>query len=113
MKKKIIKLIINIKYIYYSLKNINSLKLGENVKHNGLLVTTIQGVADPYWDVLYVNEYGERKRINRVHKSELKQSNTVSAMLFRFNSHYKFLKGYWFSIDVDNFKSPFSSISYK
>lgn len=113
MKKQFVELVVKLKYAYYALKNVKRLKLGEVVKYDGLEVTTIQGVADPYWDVLYVNEKGERQRINRIHKSELKQSYSLSAISFRFNSHYKFLMGYWFSIDVMNFKSVFSKISYK
>lgn len=113
MKKKLIQFVVKLKYVYYSLKNVTRLKLGENVTYDGLNVVTIQGVADPYWDVLYVDENGERKRINRIHKSELTQSHTLTAIWFRFNSHYKFLMDYWFSIDVNNFRSVFGKISYK
>jgi len=113
MKKSIIKLIVKLKYAYYALKNINKLKLGEVVKYEGATVTCIQGVADPYWDVLYINKKGERERINRIHKSELKKSYDLKSIMFRFNSHYNFLMGYWFSIDVNNFKSVFGKISYK
>lgn len=106
-------MVIRLKYAYYSLKNVTRLKLGEHVTYDGLNVVTIQGVADPYWDVLYIDEAGERKRINRIHKSELTQSYAPTAIWFRFNSHHKFLMGYWFSIDVNNFKSVFGKISYK
>lgn len=113
MKKSIIELVVKAKYAYYSLKNINRLKLGELVKYDGLDVVTIQGVANPYWDVLFTHKDGKRERINNIHKSELKQGYNWSSLKFRFNSHYNFLMGYWFQIDVNNYKSVFSKISYR
>lgn len=113
MKKQLISLTVKAKYAYYSIKNINKLKLGETVKYDGMKVTCIQGVADPYWDIIVVRSDGEKERINRIHKSELKQSYGLSEMLFRFNSHYNFLMGYWYGIDCRNFKSIFTKISYR
>jgi len=113
MKTKLISMIVKLKYAYYSIKNINKLKLGEHVKYDGMNVTTIQGVAAPYWDVIVINSKGEKERINRIHKSELKQSYSFSSIKFRFDSHYKFLMSYWHRIDCRNFKSIFTKISYR
>lgn len=105
------KIIVKLMYVLWSLKQINKPHIGDVVTNSGKIYTLIQGVANPYWDMIQYTHIGNI-RINNVHKSTFKLKNPIMGRIERFKQSYKFQMMNWFLIDTWN-KKLFSRISYK
>jgi len=98
------KIQVRTKYINYALKNINKPKLGSTVYYNGVECSLIQGVSNPYWKLMPLTKENldkpKRDVHKRVHVSEFEMQPLYKRFRFSFMTTYKFLMGYWYSIDI-------------
>lgn len=99
------KLVVKAVYVLQAIRKVNQLHLGDTVIHKdygeGM---TIQGVRNPYWDVLF------DIRVNGIHKSELRLKNPFIGRIKRIKGYYTFKMQAWFRIDTWQ-KPLFASIS--
>ena len=107
------KIRVRVMYIIYSIKNINKLKLGDSVMYKNERCSVIQGVSNPYWDLLPMSKENLDKPKRDIHK-RVHQDNFIMQPLrnrfrFSFLSTYNFLMSNWYYIDV----RKKGSMSYK
>jgi len=104
MKKMIRKIEVRIRYIIYALKTIGNPHLMEKVTYKGEKCSLIQGVNNPYWDLLPLSPENlakdHRYIYHNIHISEFKLQPFIKRFWFVFKSSYRFAMGYWYSIDI-------------
>lgn len=92
-------------YAYRALNAIKQPHLGDIVMYKGKKHQLIQGVNNPYWNLIDLSpeNMGKSKRdIEKdVHVSQFKLQPLYKRFRFLFMFTYKFLMGYWFSIEVN------------
>lgn len=110
------KIIVKIQYAIWAANRISKPKLGDLVDYNGLECSLVQGVQNPYWDLLEMSDENlkkdKREIIKRVHVSDFKIRNSIKRKLWSFRESYKFQIQNWLLIDTYH-KPLFSPISYK
>jgi hypothetical protein len=108
------KLVVKILYVIYAFKKINKPHIGDTVMYIGFPCMLIQGVANPYWDLMPLTDANMKKEKREVfryiHVSDFKLENTLKRKYWAFHQSYKFKMQNWFMIDTWN-KSLFSPIS--
>lgn len=108
------KLIVKINYAIWAFKRMNRPHLGDVVIYKGERCFLIQGVANPYWDLLPLSEENlakpKRDIYRHVHISEFKMDNSIKRKVWAFKESYKFKMQNWFSIDTWH-KSIFAPVS--
>ena len=91
-------------YVKMALRKINKPKLGDTVYYNGIECSLIQGVANPFWDLLPLTKENldkpKRDIYKRVHFNDFKMQPLHKRFKFSFLSTYNFLMGNWYSIDI-------------
>ena len=91
-------------YAKTALMKINEPKLGDTVKYKGLECSLIQGVSNPYWDLLplAIENLNKSKRdiYRNVHLSEFELQPLRKRFKFSFMSTYGFLMRSWYDIDI-------------
>ncbi len=73
--------------------------LGNRVVFRGERWTLIQGVSDPFWDLVR-GAGADRQREDCVHRKDFRKIWTPAEMWFSFRSGYRFYMGYWYDIWV-------------
>lgn len=105
MKKKIVGLYVRLIYAKRSIKAINQPKIGDVVTYMGQQCRLIQGVNNPYWNLLPLNEENlaksRRDIIEYVHRTDFKLQPFYKRALWAFKSRYSFFMTYWYTIDVN------------
>lgn len=108
------KIIVKINYAIWALKRVNKPHIGDFVLYKGVKCSLIQGVANPYWDLMPLTtenlEKPKRDVFNQVHVSEFELEKTIKRKLWAFKSSYRFKMQNWFSIDTYG-KSIFAPVS--
>jgi hypothetical protein len=109
------KLIVKIQYAIWAFQKINRPHIGDIVYFKGLQCTLIQGVSNPYWDLLPMTEENlakeKRQIIKFIHRSDFELQKTFKRNLWAFKSSYKFQMQNWFLIDSS--KPLFSRMAYR
>lgn len=107
------KVIVLISYIIYAFKRIPKPHIGDVVKYNGINCMLIQGVANPYWDLLPMTQENmgrdTREIYRRVHVTKFHLDKSLKRKIWAFKASMKFKMQNWYSIDVRN--SLFSKVS--
>ena len=80
------------------------LNLGDYVWRRGKRYMLIQGVCDPYWDLMADDQ---SERMNHVHLSEFRKSWRLSNFWSSFACGYRFYMGYWYDIWVGQGIKPY------
>jgi hypothetical protein len=88
------KIIVKLRFIYLALRAIFKLNLGDEVIYNKEKYTTIQGAADPHWDI--INEQNNRK--NHIHKKNFKKIISWKNIKHDITFIYNFYMRYWYDI---------------
>lgn len=107
---------VKLNYAIWALKRINKPHLGDVVMYKNEKCSLIQGVSDPYWNLLPLNKENlaksKRDIYKHIHVSEFKLEKSFRRYWWAFKTSYKFKMGYWFRIDTWNRKlfSPISNI---
>lgn len=90
-------------YCYRALRDINRLKIGDVVMYSGYRWVAIQGVADPFWNIMRCDgDPPVKGDMVRVHKCYLKLQPLWRRFRFSFMHTYRFYMGNWYQIDVQN-----------
>lgn len=120
MKEELMKVLrkieVRINYAMWALKRMPTPHLGDVVMYKNEKCSLIQGVNNPYWNLLPLNNENLSKDIREIHKhvhvSEFKLEKTFKRNWWAFKSSYKFKMGYWYSIDTYGKKlfDPISNI---
>lgn len=104
MKKLFRKIYIRLQYIKISLQEINKPKLGDIVIYKNIKCSLIQGVSNPYWDLLPLTKKNldkpNREIYEMVHLKKIKLRPIYKRFIFSFFSTYRFLMVYWYDVDV-------------
>ena len=87
----------------------NKPHLGDYVEYNGRVCFLNQGVANPYWDLIDVENRASYKHI---HVSKFKLSTSINRKLWAIKSTYSFYMQAWFLIDTYH-KPLFQNIQFK
>jgi hypothetical protein len=86
------------KYVWYSLKVIKSPKIGDQVTHKGEDCILIQGVQNPYWDLLPTRKDNLDKPKREVYKSVHEDDYQLQPMWRRFK--FSFMSRYrWYMMN--------------
>jgi hypothetical protein len=98
------KLQVKILYAIQALKCINNPHLGDKVKYKGIDCSLIQGVRNPYWNLLPLTEENlaknKRDVYRDVHVNDFELQPLRKRFRFSFMFTYKFLMQNWYSIDI-------------
>ncbi len=98
------KLIVKIKYAIWAIERINSPHLGDIVKYKGEECSLIQGVKDPYWDLLPLTKENlakhKRDIYRDIHYSSFELDKSLKRKWWVFKSSYQFKMQNWFLIDI-------------
>lgn len=112
------KLIVKITYAIWALKRMKIPHLGDVVMYKNEKCSLIQGVANPYWDLLPLNDENLKKDkrdiYKHIHISEFRLSKSFKRNFWAFKSSYKFKIENWFLIDTwgKTLFSPISNIGF-
>lgn len=108
------KILVKINYILWAFNKVKQPHLGDIVKYRGEECSLIQGVSNPYWDLLPMTkenlEKSKRNIYKHIHVSEFQIDKSMKRNWWAFKSSYKFKMQNWFLIDTYN-KNVFDSIS--
>lgn len=106
IKKVLIGLYVKLVFAFRALKAINSPHLGDVVMYKGKRHVLNQGVNNPYWDLIDLSPDNIAKPIRdvekQIHVSQFKLQPLYRRFRFSFMFTYKFLMGYWYSIELNN-----------
>ena len=109
-------LVVRLKYLIWAYKRINDLHLGDIVLYKNEKCLLIQGVANPFWDLLPFNDENLKKEIRTVYKNincnDFTLDRTFKRNFFAFKSSFLFQMLNWYKIDIYS-KNVFDKISYK
>ncbi len=104
MEMLFIKIRVRIKYVIKSICEINKPKLGDTVYYHGEKCALIQGVNNPFWDLLPLTKENLDKPKRDIYKGvyvdNFKMRPLYKRFKFSFLSTYKFLMDNWYSIDI-------------
>lgn len=105
MNKLLAGLIVRGRYAKKALSEIEKPHIGDIVSYKGKEHQLIQGVANPYWDLLDLSPENlslPQRHIERsVHISEFRLQPMYKRFLFSFRFTYRFYMNYWYRIEVD------------
>jgi hypothetical protein len=85
--------IVKLRFMCLAFRAIFQLNLGDEVVYKGFKYYTIQGAADPYWDI-----YNELVRRDNVHKKDFRKLISWRNIKHDFTYIYNFYMGYWYTI---------------
>ncbi len=104
MEKIIRKINVKLQYIIKALKDINNSHLGDIVLYNNTKCCLIQGVQNPYWDLLPLIKENlsktKREIYKHIHKDDFKLQPLYKRFNFSFMFTYNFLMKNWYNIDI-------------
>lgn len=90
---------LKLEYIFLSIKNITKLHLGDIVKFNNKEYILIQGVCNPFWDLLEMNT-SEKNVLKNIHKNYFNTEFTLNNLRNRFWGTYNWKMNNWYSIEL-------------
>lgn len=106
--KKLRELRVKTSYIIWALKRMMQPQIGDVVKYKEEECFLIQGVSNPYWDLMPTSkenfDRSERIIYKYIHISEFKIDKSVKRKLWSFKIGYRFKMQNWFLIDTWNKK---------
>lgn len=109
------KLIVKIQYLYHSIRVMNKIHLGDIVVYQNEDCIVTQGVNNPKWDIMPLNEtnWNKEKRdvFRNIHQDNFKLKKSIGRYFRVIKQTYNFYKGYWYLIDTTR-KPVFSRISF-
>lgn len=106
MKRLFRSIIVKLQYVYIALRNINKPHLGDFVMYKGVECSLIQGVNNPYWDLLPMTDENLKKSkrdiYRHVHKKDFKLEPFWKRFALSFLYTYNFYMVNWYDIDIRN-----------
>jgi hypothetical protein len=104
----IVKMIVRATFFLAAIRVIFKPKLGDFVRFDGELCRLIQGVRNPYWDLLPLDEENLKKSVRKiyrsVHVSDFKITQNPARLWFSYQQRWNFFMSNWYDINVKNYR---------
>jgi len=102
--KQLRNLEVKINYALWAWKRMKQPHLGDVVTYRGEECSLIQGVSNPYWDLLPMTKENldkpKREIYKRIHSSEFQLDKSFKRNWWAFKSSYQFKMQSWFLNDT-------------